>query len=368
MTKQKNNTSKVSSKLYITNVILTAIIGYCVLYEFFIKYNVTNTGLRYKIVNLGSPEAGTKDDTEKQYFIVERTVSYRGKIIEHPNQYGARPFIYDRKNHISRLKFNGKYEEALSMLKNKGDEIQIKIRCMDVIYEYGIPGLNVGKWKFVVINLKLVDNITEGDLQKVFKKYRADREKDYEEKVKVERKNIEAYIQRKKYHVLATKNNMYIVETGKGNGEKINIGDEVEIKYFFHQYNGKILQTNIEEVAKKNKLKKEETFKIQVVENEADFLSEALVHLSNSSKGYIFFPSVDHFNFDPSKNFWIFYLEIVGVTKKEELEKKKKEQELENQKANKQTTTPEQASTKKHESEQNKKDLDNKDNNSRQQK
>ena len=364
MTQQKNNTSKESGKLYITNIILTAIIGYCALYELFIRYNITNTGLQYKIVNLASPEVSTENDNEKQYFIVERTVSYRGKIIEYPNQYGARPFIYDRKNHISRLKFNGKYEEALSMLKNKGDEIQIKIRCSDVIYEYGIPPLKADRWNFVVINLKLVDNVTEGDLQEVFKKYRADREKDYEEKVKIERKNIETYLQKHKYNVTAQKNNMYIVETEKGKGEKINAGDEVEIKYFFHQYKGKILQTNIEEVAKKNKLKKEEIFKMQVSEDKQDFLSEALVHLSNSSKGYIFFPSVDHFDLDPSKSFWIFYLEIVGVTKKEELEKKKKEQELKSQKANQQTTTPEQASTKKHESKKNKEGLDNKNNNS----
>ncbi|MBQ2350339.1 MAG: hypothetical protein II393_03635 [Cytophagales bacterium] len=328
MMKQNSKNSQGFSKMYVANLTLIVIIASCAWYELFMRYHVTNTGLQYRIINIGSKEDNSQNDARKQYFTIERSISYSGKVLEYPNQYGERPFIYDYKNHIFYVRFNGKYEEALGMLQNKDDEIQVRIRAKDIPYEYGLPELDVKPNRYVVVRLKLVEHIDRNELKDIFDRYRKERQKDVDERTKVEVKNIESYLEKKKYSVSAQKNNIYFVETEAGDGNKINIGDEVEINYYFQHYNGNVLQTNIEEIAMKNKLKKRQTIKIPVRNDEKDWLSFALLNMSNNAKGYVFFPSVSLYNIDPSSDFWIFYLEVVGVTTKEELEKKR---ELEKQ-------------------------------------
>ena len=338
MTQKKNNIFQVRDKLLIVNSILGFIVAYCAFYELFLRYNVTNTGLHYKIINVGQMENKTEKDGEKNYFRIERCITRRGDVIEYPNQSGYTPFIYDMKNYIAFFKFDGGYCEALSMLKNSGDEIQIKIKAEKIPYEYGIAQLDLNPWDFITVKIKMVEKFDQKTMNDVFVKYEEERIEDVNKKREIDKANIENFIKKKNYPAPIKIDDLYVVVTEKGTGEKIEKGDAVKFNFYRRFHNGKFTQTNIESVAKENKIKNFGPFEFNVQEKHLNWLSLALTQFSNGSKGFVFSSSANMYKIDPSKSFYITYIEVLNVTKKKPT-KKEQETQTENvgQRTEKQT-------------------------------
>ena len=348
-----NNNKKIkeeNNRIYLfVNIIIFTIIGMFTYFQIKLSYTETNTGIKFRLKDKGKGisiaeyiEKTNKENVDKtdekgkviskkvdlQYLLsFERNITYKGKVLEYPNENPRMSFIYDY-NSIVENNYCGDYIECLNMFKNVGDTYLFKIKKKDIKDNENVRKLNIPDDELICVELKLVNVLDTRNTYGIFMSQISKFYSTYNNKKEKEKDYIMRYINNigRKFYVVG---DYFVVLDDPGRGEYIKDGDKVKLDYTKLKHGYNVEETTNGSIAERYDIvdNKKEYKPIDVTYNSKDFSNffYALSKFKKGSTGKIYYPSV---SYEENKeiNFYEVFVDIVSVTPAPPKIEKKKEQ------------------------------------------
>lgn len=316
------------------NIFVFLFIGGVIFFYNKIAFTETNTGVYYRKLESGNgksiierikelkeeavkdnSKSGNKNEDDVRYILkVERCVSYKGKVIEYPNQGTNQIYTYDYLSTVDN-NYMGDYYECLNMLKNMGDRYIFKIKLKNA---YLPMRLDTNDDQYVLIELKLVDVFSSKNFYQKQIEHFQHIIRRYYERNNLDKEIIMRYLENigRNYH---NTGDYFVILDDPGRGERIKIGDKVKYNYCFKLHGENILDTNIKKIAEDNGIydNKKQYKPLEATIKEKDYSPlKSFVFLKKGSNGIIFYPFKD-MSYIGAPGFFELYVEIIDVKHEE---------------------------------------------------
>ena len=318
------------------NIITFLAVGCVTVFYSKMAFNETGTGVYYRKLESGkgksidecineikkerekskSNKPNTNEDSKDVRYIlkVERCVTYKGDVIEYPNQCSRNMYIYDYIN-VKNNNYLGDYYECLNMLNNVGDRYLFKIKLKDA---YINTVKNIQDDQYICLEIKLVDVFDSYNLYNKQIEHFQNMFKHYQESKELDKEIIMMYLEniRREYSNVG---DYFVILDDPGRGERIKNGDKVKYNYYIKTHGGKIINTNIKKIAEENGIynDKYQYKPNEIVINESDYSPlSSFIFFKRGSIGKIFYPLKDPLYIAGHK-FIEVYIEIIDVKHEE---------------------------------------------------
>lgn len=190
--------------------------------------------------------------------------------------------------------FDGDLHTALGFL-SAGDSAQLKINADSLHKYYGFPEYSEGS--HIVYNIKVHEVITRGNLSDSLLNAKIEEFKLRQTNSAKENEHLKIrnYIAANNLNPDSTDSGMYYTITKKGVGDKPKTGAEIYINYIISDLNGKVIQTNLKEIAISSGIYTEgfkyEPHKETIAQNPASGFSEGASMFPIGTEAKLIIPS-----------------------------------------------------------------------------
>ena len=268
--------------------------------------------------NNKAKENENKGKNNRTYIIkVERCVTYKGSIIEYPNQSLGEMHLYSY-NDVVNNNYMGDYYECLNMLKKIGDKYIFKIKRKNANLR---SSFGIDDNQYVCIEIKLIDIFSEENLYMKQTEHLQNMFKHLYESKELDKDIIMRYLENIGRDYQKIGDNIVVIDD-PGRGEKVKIGDKVKYNYSIKLHNGKIFDTNIKSIAEENGIyndkRKYEPLEMEVKKDNYSPVG-AFVFFKKGSNGTVLYPFKD-ITYIGGPAFFEMYLEIVDIKSAEKEE------------------------------------------------
>jgi len=218
------------------------------------------------------------------------TRTQTGQLLNSSYGYDPRPIQLYRVHPY----FKGDLHTALGFL-SAGDSAQLKINADSLHKYYGFPEYLEGS--HVIYNIKVHEVITRGNLSDSLLNAKIEEFKLRQTNWAKENEHlkIKNFIASNNLNLDSTDSGLYYTITKKSDGRKPKIGDEIYINYIISDLNGKVIQTNLKEVAISSGIYTEgfpyKPHKETIAENPSSGFSEGASMLPIGTKARLIIPS-----------------------------------------------------------------------------